>query len=694
MKYVKGILSIITVLLLLGAFLPSTTAEMDSLKVILVAEEGQYEPGDNITIELRVYDKGELVDADITKVKVNTRWEGNEQVILMSQEETGIYRASYQILDDDHFAAFSAYAEKGTDSDRTELNVDISHPQLHLDIQFCHQSRAYVWPGDTVCATLTARYRDELIDVDEFTTLKLIDPEEKETDLTTTWVSVGTYEVTCVTHNLTKNGDYELETRASYANSHASATAYITVNVLTVWYNLISVAGNTATFTLGVADQNGIGVANAKINIKEPQKVSEITSENGTAIFSLTGIHNGAHVFGEVESEGRKQSFSGYIYTPDDEETIDPARDGFDVIYDGSESIYSSGSSITRNYLAYSSCVPIQEGEIHYYITLEGMDIGIAEGYIDTDEGWHFGGTSKIIKTGTVTTNELGEFSISFKAPQRQGLVYLHFESGIQHDNPHEYSDHDRDDDLIYEEDLDNVFVYKGNLWNAESITIESDPLVIGGKTTVTVKTSQSLNDEDRLFAKWMAGEPSSVQYNDAQESEWTCWVDGGNCIFLEKTDDSNVYEGQSIIPDFMDDDEDYTLVAGTVDSDTGHPNFNHQTLKEGEKAGDDGLEILLILLLGAAILVIIIILGFGAFSEKQKADTSSPQQPSGAPPQDTAPLSSDVPTQPQSASPPPSSELSSLPQSDIPTGDYKQPLEAEEQLPKSNDTQEGAVKK
>jgi hypothetical protein len=217
---------------------------------------------------------------------------------------------------------------------------------------------------------------------------------------------------------------------------------------------------------------------------------------------------------------------------------------------------------------------------------------------------------------------------------------------------------YDLNDDLVYEEVVDVVFISKGDLFTAESITIQSDPLIVGGKTKVTVETSNTLGDGDELFAKWMLGIPTSGLYYDELESEWVCWVEGGNIIFLEKNG-GNEYVGRTVIPDFMPSDGDYTIVAGNIDGETGQPGINQVSLKEGESANpdDSGIGMITILL---ALLILVIVVALAVLSMKKKpgsVESLPPEEhipPPGEPP---APSSGEFPPPPPDYPPPPGSE-------------------------------------
>jgi hypothetical protein len=604
--------------------------------VIISAEDKIYETDDTILFEIRVYNKGELTDASSIEVTLDTYWQYEDIEITVSSVSTGLYQGSYEITNEDDHASFSVVVTKGTDIEYAELEIDVYKDELELDIHFDHQNIAYAHPGDTLTATLTTTYRDELVDVSEFSHLRLVEADDAILPLEETKVSTGTYHVTVEIPDTTDGGYREIEAEADYANAKAQANAYIAVNVLYVWYNLNSVAGNTATFTLGVADESGHAISDAEIHIISPQERTDNTDESGTAIFSITNIHDSAYVYGKVSAQGMNQTFGGLIYTSESEEP-DPKQRGFDVIYEGDEYWYESGTKVSRNYKAYNCSIPIQNKEIYYYITMNKMDLALEGSMLWPADGSHIDGASQIIDTGYTTCDSFGSFSIDFTTPSEQGFVEIVFECPIpRHEN--NYGEHidityDEDDELVYEEDSDSIFIPKGKLGDSNDISVKSDPLVVGGKTKFTIKPEGGLDYGDQLFAKWMAGTPTSGIYMEVSESKWISWVEGGNNIFLKKNGNGE-YEGYTVIPEFISDDEEFTIVAGKVDSDSGYADVNSVTLKEGESAGEEPLDVVILLLLLTVFIFAFLIIGIGALITRKEEAQKTGEAPSSEPPE------------------------------------------------------------
>jgi hypothetical protein len=636
-KHAKGIAVLIVGILVFGVFVPASSAERDSLHVIISAEDKIYETDDTILIEIQVYNKGELTDASSVEVTLDTYWQYEDIEVTMSSVSTGVYQGSYEITNEDDHAWFSAVVTKGTDTEYAELTINVYQDELELDIHFDHQNIAYAHPGDTLTATLTTAYRDELVDVSEFSYLRLVEADDAILPLEETKVSTGTYRVTVEIPGTTDGGYHEIEAEAKYANAQAQANAYIAVNVLYVWYNLNSVAGNTATFTLGVADESGSAISDAEIHIISPQERTDTTDQSGTAIFSITNIHDSTYVYGEVAAQGMNQSFGGLIYTSESEEP-DPEQRKFDVIYEGDEYWYEPGTKVNRNYKAYNCSIPIQSNEIYYYITMNKMDLALQGSMLWPADGGHINGASQVIDAGYTTCDSFGAFSIEFTAPSDQGFVEIVFECPIpRHEgncNERLGFSYDLDDELVYEEDSDSIFIPKGKLGDSNDISVKSDPLVIGGKTKFTIKPEGGLDLGDELFAKWMAGAPEFGMYMDVSESDWISWVEGGNNIFLKKNGNGE-YEGYTVIPEFISDDQEFTIVAGKVDSDSGYADVNSVTLKEGERAGEEPLDVVILLLLLTVFIFAFLVIGIGALITRKEEAQKAGEAPSSELPGD-----------------------------------------------------------
>ena len=263
---------------------------------------------------------------------------------------------------------------------------------------------------------------------------------------------------------------------------------------------------------------------------------------------------------------------------------------------------------MTKHYLAYMDASPWANKEVYYYI-IEG----ISPSY-------------DVIGQGSINTDSNGQFSLTLTAPQ--DVVIIDFETG-RPKTPEDFF-YDEDDDLVYEDDMEYIFIWEGTDppvldWD-EGVSISVDHLEVGGSTTVRVNAANIPTDA-RVIAAWFVG--SADDYLDmvttaAFNYEWQCWT-GMSGVALSKTDGE--YSGELLLPEFMPQDEDYTIIAGWVTSD-GEAHLNYVVLQPGESGGtgttsdDGGLlenEYLMIVIL---LLVVVILIAAIKLAGRRKKKT------------------------------------------------------------------------
>lgn len=595
---------LIGILLLAGLFLTAPAyGEMDSLVVVMTTDKTSYVPGDEITIEIRVYENTVLADADYVNLTRMYTWTD----INTTHVSTGLYTATYTSGDHDHSAHFEVDVTKGTDHETGELYIRFADDDLFIDITYNDQSMAYASPGDTVTATIKTTYRGGLVDVDEFTELRLLHPDDNRTNLTETRVGVGTYEVDITIPDTNTSTEHILEVEAEYAGDHEYTESIITVNLFTVWYHEEERTGNTVTFKLGVADMTGASIQGANIVLTDPDDKTGTTGADGTALFTLTDLWGTELVEGYATYEGKNQSFRGVITIEHD----GPQDHELDIIYQGGEELYTTGQSISRSYKAYNDTEPLSNKEIFYYVAMAPQNTAFT---ISTPHNGIVHGNMHQIKAGTVTTGQLGDFTVSFTLPSYTGIVSVYFEGAMPLNPPHNvhnnpgHRQYDLDDDMVYEEILDEFMVYKGEFEDSPAVDISAEPLVVGGSAEMSVEATIG---DGMIFAALIPGGAPGDDFVD-HEAPWDCWVDGGDRIMLEETS-PGMYTGDVVIPGFMDEDE-YTIVAGYADE-SGAMYFDQVALEEGEGTGilggsEESDLMLLILILVVIIAVLILVIG------------------------------------------------------------------------------------
>ncbi|UCF07461.1 MAG: hypothetical protein JSW28_07370 [Thermoplasmata archaeon] len=500
-------------------------------------------------------------------------------MVTVTETQTGVYEGTYTIQASDEMLYITAQVTKGTDDEIGVAVIPLGEQgddegELDVDIRLDDPEDYFAEPGDTVEITVTVKYNDILADPDSFS---LTINEEA---LTYTKTGNGTYTATkSIPSSPIEGNEFEIEAEATKGSETVIHSESFYVVFYTVYYHNVSKSNTTSTFDIYVGDLEGNAVSGATVNISyddddnvENAKAmqEQTTDSNGKTTFTTTYTDRSSlEIEGKVTKGEKSQKFKGEIHIEDvviGPPQEDPSDTGFDVVYTGAFEIYEPGESVTREYTAYYDSDPWASKEVYYYITDGDMSI------------------YTIIKKGTVNTDVYGEFTLTFSAPSKMGTIF--FETGRP--KTAEDDEYDEDDDLVYEEDFDIIYVgseddiYGDIDWEDDHISVSISSLVHGGKTTVTV-TATDVPSGAQMMAIVLYGRIETVldMVTAAVTADWQYWI-GLHMTPLTKTNGD--YTGEVIIPDFMPENEYYTVMAGWYDG--GIPHYNKVVLKPGSGGG------------------------------------------------------------------------------------------------------------
>ena len=603
----------------LGA-LPFTAAESDSMRVIMTSDSGEYQVGDTIQVFIHVFEKGLPDDADSIEVTLVTHWQHFPVNLTAQRVSRGLYSVSYTVQDGDYYANFHADVVVGNDVDSADLNLDVVTPGVEVSVMFDHSSFVSANPGDTLQASVLVTYRGNPVDADSFDPLQVVYGDGTYENLTANRISPGHYNISVPIKNIHYSDNAVLRVDAHYVNDHSMGTAQIFINPMGVWYHPISLTGGTATFKLGVADSMGRAVSGADIyldNNGHMDRTHYITDSNGTATIIVPQTYEGAHISGYVLNGSMNQSFNGMINNEPDQ-IPNPNGHHFDVIPTTLVNYYNVSETITREYTAYNNSVPMQNKVIYYYIV--SSPYKISEHLMGID-----GIPNKVVRNGSATTDDLGKFTLNLPAPANQSVLNIFFEAPIgpnQYNyNPLNPNDHlDTDDNMVYEEDQDTIYVMGGNPWNSPDVRISVGSLVLGGPTSISV-VFPTPTEKDVVFLAWSAlndADSAAIkehggfmsQFNTVQE--WQPWTGSAGFVPLHRTD-GGTFTGTAYIPAFMGGNQNISFMGLYVDVNSGLEYGNIVVVAPGQggsstPAGPGSyllpLLIAIIVIAGAAILL------------------------------------------------------------------------------------------
>jgi len=574
------------IILLVGMLSPLAMGENDSLHVILTVEDRNYSVGDTITVQASVYNSGVLTNvASATDffmgVSTNHNFNNPTNLTLTSQS-IGIYAGTYTIkaADNNDNLYFFYEVTLGNDHEETvdrndALVISVYSIQDTVDVTFDGQDMVPAKPGDVLKATILTRTGTSPIPVTGFTQLYVEAPDGLQQNLTYTTLQTGIYNVDFTVPQTSISGAYEILAQPMGMGDQDSATIW--VNVMDVWYHWIATAGTTVSFEVCVADLLGAPVEGANFMIQRQGWPNDqffgITNASGKAMVSVLDVEGTVGFSGYVLAAGLNQTISGAIMNSVAEQ---PNHDGFDILYEGTQTIFEPGTEVTLPYGAYDARLPAASKEIYYYVEATGTNFGMFFG-----SGNQFDATREILITGQATTNAQGKFSITFDVPDTQCAIHVRLEVAL---DPADYSpseSHDLDDDKYYDFWPQNdwntegfeFYAYEGNLDGDREVSIDGGRFKPGKAGTVKVKLSAG--NGDPVIALWGIGE-GSLDTMATQEPEWMSWVPAGNMLRLAQTE-SGTYEASFLVPEFID--EDVTIISGYTDSADGTPHFDSKTV-------------------------------------------------------------------------------------------------------------------
>jgi len=630
----KFIAILIVTAVVLGA-IPFSAAESDSMRVIMTSDSGEYQVGDTIEVFIHVFEKGLPNDADDINVTLVTHHGQHFPINLTAERVSrGLYSVIYTVQDGDYYADFHAAVVVGNDADSADLNLHIIRPDVEISVLFDHSPFVVANPGEVLEAQVTVTYRGNPVDTDSFDTLQIAYGDGTNENLTANRLSLGHYNISVPVKNLQHSDFAMLQVDARYVNDHSAGSAQIFINPMGIWYHPISLTSGTATFKLGVADSMGRTVSGADIyldNNGHMDKTHYVTDSNGTATIIVPQTYEGAQISGYVLNGSLNQSFSGVINTEPDQ-IPNPNGHRFDVIPTTLVNYYNVSEPITREYTAYNNSIPMQNKDIYYYI--------VSSPYKATEHLTGEDGTpNKVVKNGSVTTDDLGEFTLSIPAQTNQSVLNIYFEAPIAPNqynyNPLNPNDHlDRDDNKVYEEDDDSIYVMGGNPWNSPDVKISVSNLVIGGPTSITA-TFPNPGERDVVFLAWGALNDADSAAIEEQGSfitqpavqEWQSWTMSDGFIPLHRTS-GGTFTGTAYIPAFMGENQNITFIASYTDAESGllYGNILVVTPGQGGSSTPSGFGSLLFPL----IIAIIVIAGAALFlfMRKKNKKPQTFQQP------------------------------------------------------------------
>ncbi len=572
----KRLIAIILILSLCLCIPIDVYGEDDSLKVIITFEDKLVTPGTTHNFVAHVFDKGVYVDPDNITAMLGF-YDGEE--ITMTKLETGKFQGTLTVPEGDSYTWLTVEVERGTDTVSEMSYISPEDDDLEVDVKLDDQMNEYANPGDSVGVTVTVEDTGTPVVPDTIEISVNGEPIEP------TNPSTGVYKFTyTVPADLTVGTAFEIYVDAQKGEQYGFGYGSFNVIFYSVWYHSTAKSETSSTFDIYVTDANNTPISGAAVNIfydndddweTEVVLVTKTTDASGKATFTLTYSSIPVlEVYGNVSFGGLVQEFEPmwplYMGSEISEDV------GFDIIRHnptGSDYLYYTlGQVVTLDYKVMFDGTHLPNQEVYYYLVSGGL--------------WGMGQEKNVFDYGKITSDNNGIFSLTITLPDDSVAIY--FESGVP--KTPEDSSFDEDDDLVYHEDMDTLYVMMSDenptfAWDG-SVSIEVEQLQIGSETQVTVSGMDIPSDAIGV-AFFICGAEDGTYMDiimDMIMGDWQSWTEVVGSFYLTKSGDT--FTGSIFLPDFMPENENYAIIAGwgnPEDEDDSH--INRVILKPGESA-------------------------------------------------------------------------------------------------------------
>lgn len=602
-------------MVLLLAF-PPVPADNDSLKVIVLAERGEYSIGTTVQLTVLVYDGGVPVDPDSTPEV--TILSAAPRGVPVFKFDNGLFRGNFTIQPSDVVASIvpveaSATLGKSIDTDKTYnkdtdiASIYLSAPQpgaLSVRLYTRSVSESVVRPGAAVAVAAEVTASGSPVQPDGFDlTASYVDPDGggHPEPVNATSPQTGRFEATYALPQVPYDLHLTLTARASAGNLTATGTLSLAFNQFWVVYHNSTKTATGTTFYLYAGDPSGRALVGATFdfsywpdgNASLSKKGSVApTDQGGKSRFSLE-FEAGTRTLtleGRVNASGRSQRFGGIIDVSTASSVPRPSTGGFEMMYTGPGDLYTPGKEAQRQYMAFNNSQPLRNADIFTYIVAYPYTPGSPLSFTPV----------ALLQGRPYTTDAQGRLTIPFTPPSYDCYLTFYFKNATAiHPKPSGYFfNHDSNDGQYYSETVDAVFVSRA--FSGADVKVQVSPYKPG--TPVQITATSGTGEPESAYAMWIPGAFDPAFPGGAPSGEWQVWEGIGS--YLNRT--AGGFSGSVTVPVFMPGEVRYTVVVFVTGRGSALPQYGSTILPKAATNGPTTeafpLYLLIIIIIVAAV--------------------------------------------------------------------------------------------
>jgi len=263
-------IALVLTLLIVSAQNAAGGYSANPVMVMTVLPEGDYGVGDEITMTVNVFEKGERIEADNITVIVGYYY--SREVNATPSGTPGVYEITFTLEENDTYEGqvniyMTVVVGNVTSGDYIYFYIDEGGDEPEIEVETRWTSSALLRPGETFTAEVTVTADGVKTDADDRDII-LYGPEGTE-KLNWTKIGTGKYSITyTVPDHITNYGTFNIQINVEVANGTDWNSISFTILDIQVWYEKEKVNKTTLVATFWVNDMDGKVVNGAKVEVE------------------------------------------------------------------------------------------------------------------------------------------------------------------------------------------------------------------------------------------------------------------------------------------------------------------------------------------------------------------------------------------------------------------------------------------
>jgi len=555
----------------------SSGDDANEYTTIVLTENKVYKVGDNVTLEIRFYNKDTPVDADDINITIGYPEYGMGRWIEVNENETkvetGVYRVTFTIQEEDDQWGMGQVSgqvrctkseSRNDKSDSVYFSVFLEDESPTITVRVV-PDKPYFDAGDTVRFYARFWYNGTLTDPEYHETYFRVNG--KEGDIVLIRESDGVYYYDYVAPTDSESKKVEITVMGQYNETRGLGDGEANLNYYQIWQHAETFNSTHLDGQIGICDLKGQPVQlDVEVIYQYENESDEVVKKRIEGSTDEDGLLNATLEYEDINpwnpieltvwanDTSRGDSYHQYAHETLWVPSTPAPGEGFQVVQQLDRFMLQMNEEVTLHYKAYYNGSIIPSKEIYFYYYTDPYLALMSE---DLD-----GEMGEVYHNGSVTTDENGNFSVTFTTPDKSTIIMDTYKADFSEN---------RSGEGEWEVIMPYTY-FIGNIFEIDSdMDVSVDNFGLGQEATVTV-TRKELDGErggvhiipiDPEAAE--AGVPEAIMMNEGVQ--WLSLTEPP--IEQQVTFTGDHFSQNYGIPSFFPEDHWFVLIGGISGNDT-----------------------------------------------------------------------------------------------------------------------------